>query len=112
MAGSRRQQTGERQNHRAGQRKEIDGRAGLGGNARARTGETNAALARWASQVGRGAGEVGYWANPSAPSLVETTAGKIRMDKDGLLANLNDADKVAPFQPWRRVCTNIASARC
>jgi len=47
-------------------------------------------------------GEVGYWANPSAPSLVETTAGKIRMDKDGLLANLNDADKVAPFQPWAK----------
>ncbi len=47
-------------------------------------------------------GEMGYWANPSASSLVETTAGKIRMDKDGLLANLNDADKVAPFQPWAK----------
>ncbi|HTC86996.1 MAG TPA: DUF6152 family protein [Bryobacteraceae bacterium] len=47
-------------------------------------------------------GETGYWANPSASSLVETTAGKIRMDKDGLLANLNDADKVAPFQPWAK----------
>lgn len=47
-------------------------------------------------------GETGYWANPSASSLVETTAGKIRMDKEGLLANLNDADKVAPFQPWAK----------
>jgi hypothetical protein len=47
-------------------------------------------------------GETGYWSNPSASSLVETTAGKIRMDKDGLLANLNDADKVAPFQPWAK----------
>jgi hypothetical protein len=47
-------------------------------------------------------GEKGYWANPTAASLVETTAGNIRMDKDGLLANLKDADKVAPFQPWAK----------
>ena len=47
-------------------------------------------------------GEKGYWANPSAVSLVETTAGNVRMDKDGLLANLKDADKVAPFQPWAK----------
>jgi len=47
-------------------------------------------------------GEKGYWANPSASSLVETTTGNIRVDKDGLLANLNDAGKVAPFQPWAK----------
>jgi hypothetical protein len=47
-------------------------------------------------------GEKGYWANPSAASLTDTTAGNIRMDKDGLLANLADADKVAPFQPWAK----------
>ncbi len=47
-------------------------------------------------------GESGYWANPSASSLVETTAGNIRTDKDGLLANPKDADKVAPFQPWAK----------
>ena len=47
-------------------------------------------------------GEKGYWANPSAASLVETSAGNIRMDKDGLLANLDDAGKVAPFQPWAK----------
>ena len=47
-------------------------------------------------------GEKGYWASPSAASLVETTAGNIRMDRDGLLANLNDAGKVAPFQPWAK----------
>jgi Family of unknown function (DUF6152) len=46
--------------------------------------------------------EKGYWANPSAASLVETTAGNIRMDRNGLLANLDDAGKVAPFQPWAK----------
>jgi hypothetical protein len=45
-------------------------------------------------------GETGYWASPSAVSLVETTAGTIRMDSNGLLVNLADAGKVAPFQPW------------
>jgi hypothetical protein len=47
-------------------------------------------------------GESGYWANPSTPSLVDTTAGKIKMDSEGLLANINDAGKVAPFQPWAK----------
>ena len=47
-------------------------------------------------------GETGYWANPSASSLVDSTAGKIRMDENGLLANLADAGKVAPFQPWAK----------
>ena len=47
-------------------------------------------------------GEKGYWANPSAASMVDTTVGKIRMDNNGLLANLDDASKVAPFQPWAR----------
>ena len=47
-------------------------------------------------------GETGYWASPSAASLLETTAGSIRMDRDGLLANLADAGKVAPFQPWSK----------
>jgi hypothetical protein len=45
-------------------------------------------------------GERGYWANPNGASLVETTAGSIRIDSNGLLANLADAGKVAPFQPW------------
>jgi len=47
-------------------------------------------------------GEQGYWASPSAASLVDTSAGNIRMDKNGLLANLDDAGKVAPFQPWAK----------
>ena len=47
-------------------------------------------------------GEKGYWAYPSVASLVETTAGNIRMSSEGLLANLADAGKVAPFQPWAK----------
>jgi len=47
-------------------------------------------------------GDNGYWANPSVASLVETTSGNIRMDKNGLLANLADVGKVAPFQPWAK----------
>ena len=47
-------------------------------------------------------GEQGYWANPSASSLVETTSGNIRMNGNGLLANLDDAGQLAPFQPWAK----------
>jgi Family of unknown function (DUF6152) len=47
-------------------------------------------------------GEQGYWASPSAPSLVDSTAGNIPMDSHGLLANLADAVKVAPFLPWAK----------
>jgi hypothetical protein len=44
----------------------------------------------------------GYWAEPSSRTLVDTTAGRIAMSDEGLLNNLNDADRVAPFQPWAR----------
>src|SRR5690606_36619874 len=41
----------------------------------------------------------GYWGNPSSSSLVEQ--GKtVAMDRNGLLANIEDAGQVAPFQPW------------
>jgi len=53
-------------------------------------------------RLGAVPGEKGYWAYPSAGSLVETTAGNIRMNENGLLANLADASKVAPFQPWAK----------
>jgi hypothetical protein len=53
-------------------------------------------------RLGAVPGETGYWAHPSKSSLVDTTAGNIRMDSNGLLANLADADKVAPFQPWAK----------
>jgi hypothetical protein len=43
----------------------------------------------------------GYWAYPSATSLVEDGVN-VESDKYGLLANINDAARVAPFQPWAR----------
>lgn len=53
-------------------------------------------------RLGAVPGEKGYWASPSQASLVETSAGTIRMNENGLLANLSDAAKVAPFQPWAK----------
>jgi hypothetical protein len=53
-------------------------------------------------RLGPPAGRKGYWARPSATVLMDAQAGKIEMSGDGLLANLSDADKVAPFMPWSR----------
>jgi hypothetical protein len=47
-------------------------------------------------------GKTGNWGAPSTRVLVESTAAKIPMTDDGLLANVADADKVAPFQPWAK----------
>lgn len=44
-------------------------------------------------------GEKGYWDRPSAASLVEKGV-EVRMDQRGVLADIDDAAKVAPFQPW------------
>ncbi|RYG40041.1 hypothetical protein EON79_23275, partial [bacterium] len=44
-------------------------------------------------------GEKGYWDSPSVSSLVEEGVD-VKMDANGKLANLDDAAKVAPFQPW------------
>jgi Family of unknown function (DUF6152) len=46
-------------------------------------------------------GEHGYWGNPSATVLVQT-GSNVPYDSDGLLRNLADVDKVAPFQRWAR----------
>ena len=52
-------------------------------------------------RLGAAPGETGYWARPSSTVLMETGA-KVDMDGNGLLKNLKDIDKVAPFQPWAR----------
>lgn len=44
-------------------------------------------------------GELGYWNNPSKHSLIEDGV-TVAMDDDGLLADIDDAAKVAPFKPW------------
>jgi hypothetical protein len=41
----------------------------------------------------------GYWTNPSATSLVEKGV-TVAMNEQGLLADIGDAERVAPFQPW------------
>ena len=60
---------------------------------------------RWPNghpRLGPEPGKSGHWGTASVPALVQTGAGKIAMDADGLLTNIGDLDKVAPFQPWAR----------
>ncbi|HEX5431107.1 MAG TPA: DUF6152 family protein, partial [Bryobacteraceae bacterium] len=53
-------------------------------------------------RLGPPPGEKGYWGAASAQTLVENTGAKIAMNSDGLLHNLSDADRVAPFKPWAK----------
>jgi hypothetical protein len=46
-------------------------------------------------------GETGYWASVAGSNLFEAGAN-VRMNADGLLMNIADAGKVAPFQPWAK----------
>jgi len=46
-------------------------------------------------------GETGHWASPSSNSLVEKGV-TVPMDGNGLLRNIADASKVAPFQTWAK----------
>jgi hypothetical protein len=73
------------------------------------------------ARLGPEPGKKGYWADASARTLVDSTAGRIAMSTDGLLNNLNDVDRVAPFQPWsralylqrqRRLLQDDPAARC
>jgi len=60
---------------------------------------------RWPNshvRLGPAPGSKGYWGIASAKVLVENSATKVVMNDDGLLANLADIDKVAPFKPWAR----------
>ena len=41
----------------------------------------------------------GYWGYPSMTALVEDGVD-VEISRDGLLANIRDADDVAPLQPW------------
>ena len=51
-------------------------------------------------RLGPEPGKKGYWGAASASVLVQSSASGVAMSKDGLLKNLSDADKVAPFLPW------------
>jgi len=64
-----------------------------------------AAAPRWPNghvRLGPPAGGKGHWGTPSTRVLVENSAAKVQMNDDGLLANLADINKVAPFKPWAR----------
>jgi hypothetical protein len=53
------------------------------------------------ARLGPAPGETGYWGNPSAMMLVQA-GSTIQYDNSGLLKNISDVDKVAPFQKWAR----------
>jgi hypothetical protein len=53
-------------------------------------------------RLGPPPGKTGYWGAASSKVLVEASAAKIPMSEDGLLVNITDADKVAPFLPWAK----------
>jgi len=53
-------------------------------------------------RLGPPAGKKGYWGAASTRVIVDNAAGKVAMSPDGLLSNLADLDKVAPFQPWAK----------
>jgi len=53
-------------------------------------------------RLGAPSGKKGYWGAASSAVLVENTGAKIPMNSDGLLANLADAGRVAPFLPWAK----------
>jgi hypothetical protein len=67
--------------------------------------KTGKAAPRWPNghvRLGPEPGQAGYWANPSRPAMFEASAGNIAMNSEGVLANVADAGKVAPFQPWAK----------
>jgi len=52
-------------------------------------------------RLGATPGQTGYWAQPSSSIL--TQAGvNVQADSHGLLKNIGDIDKIAPFQKWAR----------
>jgi len=56
-------------------------------------------------RLGPAPGKTGYWGMASAAGLVEQGVEKgapIAINDEGLLRNLADADRVAPFQPWAK----------
>jgi hypothetical protein len=52
-------------------------------------------------RIGMVPGETGYWSSTAA-SVMEETGSNVKINSEGLLANVADAGKVAPFQPWAK----------
>ena len=53
-------------------------------------------------RLGPAPGKKGYWGSASVSALVENVGTPIAMNRDGLLENLADIDRVAPLQPWAK----------
>ena len=53
-------------------------------------------------RLGPPPGGTGHWGPASATGLVEHGDRPVPMDRDGLLLDLVDIDRVAPFRPWAR----------
>jgi len=53
-------------------------------------------------RLGPPLGKKGYWGAASTPALLENTGAKIPMNSEGILANLADAGRIAPFLPWAK----------
>jgi hypothetical protein len=67
--------------------------------------EPAAPAPRWPDgqvRLGPPSGKKGFWGPASTNVIVENTSAKISMTDDGLLANLTDANKIAPLQPWAK----------
>lgn len=65
---------------------------------------TNKPTPHWPNgqpRLGAVPGDTGYWAYPSATMLVERGV-TVEADANGLLRNIADAARVAPFQDWAR----------
>ncbi|MDR0781249.1 MAG: hypothetical protein LBF16_11235 [Pseudomonadales bacterium] len=66
--------------------------------------KVDAPAPRWPDghpRLGPEPGQSGYWSVPSLRSLVENGVN-VAMDEHGILANIEDAKKIAPFQDWAR----------
>jgi len=77
---------------------------GYNGTAPARRTTAAEPTPRWQDghpRLGPTAGHTGYWGNPSKTALVQDGV-TVQMDAAGLLKNIADVDKVAPFQKWAR----------
>jgi uncharacterized protein DUF6152 len=70
----------------------------------ARPAPTGKPTPRWPDgqpRLGALPGDTGYWASPSATTLVERGV-VVQADANGLLTNIDDARRVAPLQDWAR----------
>ncbi len=74
------------------------------GSPRASPSESRGPTPRWPDgqvRLGPPAGRRGYWGTASVTTMLESGSA-VAVRADGLLANLSDADRIAPLQPWAR----------